>query len=323
MIRASLYKPESGEIQPGDESLLPAWQANPQSVIWVDLSAVDKTEERKLLRQYFTIDDLALDDCQRERHPPKLEWFDNYFFLLLKGFTAETNSIDYGIVHISFFVSERFLVTRHDGVSASINLVWEHLHDNPGEFQYDPRHLCYRIVRTIIDRYTPVVLNMEETMDNLEEQMLAKPNDVLLGELITYNSQLKKMRRNFSYQATIFAELARTKSVFFNDINRHEFNDAYEQMERLTSLSGLLQELTMDLINGYISVSSHRLNTIIRVLTIATVIVLPLTLLAGIYGMNFENMPELHSRNGYYILLGIMTGIAVTLLGLFRLLKWL
>ena len=97
----------------------------------------------------------------------------------------------------------------------------------------------------------------------------------------------------------------------------------YEHQERAGSLASLYYELASDLIDSYISIASHRLNQIMKVLTIITAIFVPLGFLAGIYGMNFENMPELHSRSGYFILLSVMAGIAVTLLAIFRKIRWL
>lgn len=325
MIRTVLYNPQSGERELGNETAFEKWEKNPHLIIWCDFESADKGKERAILKKYLLINELALDDCQRERHPPKLEWFDQYFFLLLKGFTADTDSIDYGIVHISFFVGERFMATRHDIVSPSINKVWMAMENNQLDLARGTHHICYKIVRTIIDRYTPVILNMEKNLDKMEETMLENPRDETLGELISYNSQLRKLRRIYGYQATVLSQLAKWVAANENLESkfRHQFNDLYEQMERLLSLSGMLQEMTVDLIDGYISVSSHRLNKIMKVLTITTVIFVPLTFLAGIYGMNFENMPELSSTNGYFIVLGVMVGITVTLLTLFRLIKWL
>lgn len=323
MIRTMLYHPESGETLFGSESLLQQWRDNGKYLIWIDFDAEEKHRERELLKDFFDLDDLALDDCQRDRHPPKLEFFDNYYFLLLKGFTAETDSINYEIVHISIFVGNNFLVTRHGVNSPSINKTWELMERGKVALDRGPSHISYKIIRTIIDRYAPIVFEMEKRLDDMEELMLEKPSDALLGDLISYNTKLKKLRRIYKYQEAIMKNLSNSGSRLLNDHDRHELNDAHEQMERLASLCGLLQELTVDLIEGYISVSSHRLNQIMKVLTITTVIFLPLTLLAGVYGMNFQNMPELTSENGYYIVLGVMSGITATLLVLFRFLKWL
>jgi magnesium transporter len=97
----------------------------------------------------------------------------------------------------------------------------------------------------------------------------------------------------------------------------------FEQQERVNSLTTLYYELASDLIDSYISIASHRLNQVMKILTIITAVFIPLGFLAGIYGMNFENMPELHSRNGYFILLGVMASIVLLLLFVFRKIRWL
>lgn len=322
MIRTILYEPDSGHVQSGGEDLIPVWLENKSLLLWVDFESHDKTVERTILEGNFNLNKLAIDDAQRDRHPPKLEWFGNYYFLLVKAFNAQTDSIDFGILHISFFVGENFIITRHDGTSPSINKIWELALKKEIDNKKGPCFICYRVIRTIVDRYTPVILNLEKRLEELEDFMLQTPSDKLLSELIHYNSRLKKLRRIFSYQEVIFDQLSKNDSGMLES-TRHEFHDIHEQMERLSSLSDLFQGLARDLIDGYISVTSHRLNQIMKVLTIVAVIFLPLTFIAGIYGMNFENMPELHLEHAYYIILGVMFGLAISMILLFRKLKWL
>ena len=320
-IRCALSLPGQAPVQ-GGADMVERWLENRQGIIWVDLRHMEATAERRLLER-FGLDSLSIDDCMRERHPPKLEWFDDYYFLLLKGFSADTHDADFDVVHISLFVGRDFIVTRHAGESPSINKVWSALEQGTLAVERGPGHVCYRIVRTIIDRYTPIVLGVEERLDELEEIMVSDPTDEMLSELIRYNSRLKKMRRIFNGQSLILNELRQSKSPLIGSAGAHEYNDAHEHMDRLASLSGLLQELTVELIEGYISLTSHRLNKIMKVLTITAVIFLPLTLLAGIYGMNFEYMPELGFHYGYFVILGAMIGIIAGLLILFRYLKWI
>ena len=161
----------------------------------------------------FGINPLAIDDAQRDRHPPKLEWFDDYFFLLLKGFTAETSSIDYEVVHISMFVGRNFFVTRHAIPSPSIERVRSRIEGGQFDTARATKHLCYRVVRTIIDRYSPIVLELEARLEEMEELMLEKPSDALLAELVTYNSRLKKLRRTFGHQDTLLHELLHSRSA--------------------------------------------------------------------------------------------------------------
>lgn len=323
MIRVVRFRHEDKSVVSGGEELLDGWTPESDDTIWVDLDKPDLDFERRLLGGQFRINALAIDDAQRERHPPKLEWFNDYFFLLLKGFTAETDSIDFSVVHISLFVGRNFLISRHAQTSPSINIVLDRIAGSEVEVSQGAAHLCYRVVRTIIDRYTPIVLSLEGRLDELEELMLEDPSDDLLSELVIYNSRLKKLRRIFGYQQAMLGEFNNTETSLIPVHGRHEYRDIFEQMERLASLSAMLQELTRDLIDGYISISSHRLNNIMKILTIASVIFLPMTFIAGIYGMNFENMPELSSRNGYFIVLGVLVALGGGLLVVFRRMRWI
>jgi magnesium transporter len=323
MIRVALYDHESEKTRFGTEELIQIWSESSDQMIWVDIESHDKAAERTILEGNFKINRLAIDDAQRDRHPPKIEWFDEYFFLLVKAFNAQTDSIQFGILHISFFISDNFIVTRHDGISPSINKTWALLESQEMNLNLGSNKICYRVVRTIVDRYTPVILKLETRLEELEDMMLHNPSDNILSELIIYNSRLKKLRRIFSYQENVFYELSRNTSHTTITETQHEYQDIHEQMERLSSLCDLFQGLSRDLIDSYISVTSHRLNQIMKVLTIVAVIFLPLTFLAGVYGMNFEHMPELQWEKAYYIILGIMAGLAIAMILLFRKLKWL
>jgi magnesium transporter len=144
-----------------------------------------------------------------------------------------------------------------------------------------------------------------------------------MQELIGYNTALRKMRRILAYHDNAFTRL---RDHFESPEQSHwhqEFDDIQSLMERFHSLADLYQSVISDLIDGYISVNAHNLNQIMKVLTIVTVIFVPLTLLVGIYGMNFEYIPELKSRNGYFVLLSVMGTIAVALLFLFKRVRWL
>jgi magnesium transporter len=141
--------------------------------------------------------------------------------------------------------------------------------------------------------------------------------------LLGYGRNLKRLWRLFNYHQAMFARLSRKGCPFVGKSERHEFNDLFEHTERLASFTALYKELADDLMNGYISMSSHRLNQIMKVLTVVTVIFLPLSLLASIYGMNFKNIPELDYDYAYYVMLGVMVVIAVSLLLLFRKMRWL
>jgi magnesium transporter len=125
------------------------------------------------------------------------------------------------------------------------------------------------------------------------------------------------------YQQQVFHELKSGNYPGVTADDEHIIIDVYEQLERAASLATLYYEIAADLADGYISVAAHRLNQIMKILTVVMSIFVPLSFLAGSYGMNFENMPELHWRSGYFILLGVMATIVVLLLSVFRRKHWL
>jgi len=323
MIKTMLHDRKTGETRWGDEGLLAEWADNPDRWIWMDFDNEEPLREKALFLETFGLHPLVISDAQRERHPPKLELFSGYFFLLLNGLDATTMDIDFHTIQIAFFVSDRFLVTRRKVKSVSIDKTWAEAGNGELDVPRGPAHIAYRIVRRVTDRYTNIVEGLESRLDTMEDEMFQNPRDTLLGGLIGYSRNLKRLRRIFNYHQDLFTRLSRKDHPFIGKQERHEFTDAFEHTERLTSLTTLYKELVDDLMNGYISATSHRLNQIMKVLTVVTVVFLPLTLLAGIYGMNFEGMPELKIHNAYFVVIGVMGLIVTGLLLLFRKIRWL
>lgn len=322
MIRTMLYDRESGHTRFGDEALLGEWAKSPEVWVWADFDDEESAHEAEFFVNNFGLAPLMIADAQRDRHPAKLEAFDDYFFLLMKGLDTATRGIDFGTIQIALFVGERFLVTRRKAKSVSIDSAWAEAKAGNLCSSRGPIHAAYQIVRRVTDRYATIIMEFEKRFDEVQDEMFENPRDELLEELVVYTGNLMKLGRIFSYHQRIFEQLSGSGYPFVGKQERHEFTDVYENTERLTTLSKLYQELTNNLINVYISVNSHHLNKIMKVLTIVTVVFAPLALLVGIYGMNFEDIPELKIENGYFILLGIMAAIAAGLLALFRKLKW-
>jgi len=318
-----LYNPATREFATGGEELLAAWRHQPEALLWADMERNEPASEQKLLGQEFGLHPMAVEDALRDRHPPKIESFDNHVLILLKGLGAVDGEFEFGTIQIAMFVGKRFLVTRHTGESPSIDRLWESLVDRPAELSAGTDAVALRLARIMIERYLKKLLELEPRLEQLEQLMLTEPKDELLAELIGYKTDLRKFRRVFAYHVQIFSQLLAKQPPEFSADRRHELKDVQEKQERAASLTTLYYELATDLIDGYISLASHRLNNIIKILTIVMAIFVPLSFLAGIYGMNFENMPELHSQSGYFILIGVMTAIVIILLTIFRRMRWL
>ncbi len=312
------------KLTTGSENLITQWLSKKEGIIWVDIQNEPTKKEAALLTQ-FGCHPLAIQDAQRERHPPKVEDFSDNTFILYRGF--ESFDLDLKIKHVqlSFFVGEDFFISRRNGSSFGVKALWE----NETElirYLRTPAILLTRIVNTSLSGYINHMIELETSVSEMEDQMLYNPTDNLMHKLVLYRSSLRKLNRIFRYHEKVFGEALRESTVVFDMKDEelfHSMQDVYDKCERLLSLSTLFYEQCGDLVEGYLSLSSHQLNKTMQVLTVVTAIFIPLGFLAGIYGMNFENMPELHSPNGYYWLLGVMTMIASILIFLFKRKRWL
>jgi len=322
MISTLLYDSAAGTLREGGVELVDSWAATPTSSIWVIISDEPAAAEAELLRGRFGIHPLAITDALRTRHPPKIEPFRDNTFILLKGLDATSTSLDFGTIQLSLFLGERFLVTRSSARSVSTEAVRAAMIS--GEIPPDtpPAAIALRLCRTVADRFLPLLMSVEKRLEEMEAEMLERPSDELLGELVRQKGDLKQMLRVLQYHAQIFsAARAHTPAQLAG--YDHELTDVQEQLDRHLSLARLYYELTDDLMSGYLSLSAHRLNQIMQTLTIVTVVFVPITFMAGIYGMNFEFMPELGFRPAYFILLAAMLAVVVTILVIFYRRGWL
>lgn len=323
MLEIRLFHPGDPQVRQGGAELLDVWAEDPEARVWVDVDGELSAADRQTLEARFGLHLLALQDASRDRHPPKLEIFEDHSFLLFKGLSAESDNIDCGTIQMAIFVAERFLVTRHSGHSPSVVRLANDLQAGKLTTAESPGRLALRLTGMIVQRYLRILLALEPRLEELEEEILSSGDDAELAELIGYKSDLTRLRRFFHYHVDLIDDLRRTRAPGFEEALGHEINDLYELQERVASLTELYYQLASDLIDGYISVSSHRLNQIMRVLTIITAIFVPLSFLAGVYGMNFEYMPELKSHWGYFTLLGTMGSLATIMLFVFRRKRWL
>jgi len=320
-LQVLLWTPLDQELHHGGAELIARWHTLPDAVLWVDMDEADGAEQARLLSA-FGADPIIVEQALAKRFPPKVEYLGDFVFLLLRALNAEAKSIEFQTIQIAFLVAARFLVTRHSLDSPSIESARIRLLESREARHETPASLALRVMQTVVSRYTPIVLSLEARLADIEDEMFERPTDKLLNELLTYKRQLKNVRRIASYHTAICDTLARDRHPLFEACAR-DILEIREQFERLVSLANLYNDLANDLMNGYLSLASHRLNNIMKVLTVITCIFVPLSFIAGVYGMNFEDMPELHSRYGYFVVLGFMATVAVVLLLLFRVRRWL
>lgn len=323
MIQCLLVSSDKSTVM-GDISLLEQWKNDPNSYLWVDIGEHDPSEERSLLAD-LGCHTLAITDAQRERHPPKIELFSNYLYLLYRGIYKTSPGLIFEHLQISLFIGDRILISRHDKESTAISNMFV---ENSGKYlKRSPAHLAMRLFHTSCGLYLKELIDFEAELESIEDQFQNHGNDKLMRQITQYRSRLIKLRRTFNYHVNIGKALEAyiddEDTDIVNQKEVHTINDLNERLDRLLSLSQMYYDICGDLVDGYLSVTSHQLNATMRVLTVITAIFVPLSFLAGLYGMNFDYIPELKAENGYFILLGVMFVIAFGLMALFKKKNWL
>ncbi|RAH37751.1 magnesium transporter CorA family protein [Halomonas sp. SL1] len=322
MIRTLLVVPGEAELRGGEE-LIARWRERPDSHLWIDLQGESLADERAFL-EGFGFHPLAIDDVHRERHPPKIEEFEDNTLILYRGISSFDAELRYEPQRIAFLLGERLLISLHPGLALSIDRLMSQ--DAGALLARSPAFVALRVMYASAGYYLDGLLAFETELSDLEDALVENGNDELMRRLIGYRSRLVKMRRLYNYHLGITQEITAYDYAHLprgNEETLHAINDVHERFERLHSLTQMYYDICGDLIDGHLSLSSHRLNETMRVLTVITAIFVPLTFIAGIYGMNFSHMPELDYRYGYFIVMGAMLTIGVGLLWWFRRVKWL
>lgn len=312
-----------GRIKHGGHELVPFWQAHPDSFIWLDVEGESAENERLILRE-LNCHPLAIEDVQRFRHPPKTETFAQHTLVLYRGITQFNDDLTIEQQTIALFAMQRGLISVHAKPSTAIEYWWDQV--VPSNLLRSPGFLACRIMHYSVGRYVEKILEFEPRLNELEDFMQDNPSDDVMKELIAYKSRLRKLKRIFSYHEKLVYNLLKhtpIKLVEEEGEIEHALQDLYERCERLNSLTAMYFDLCGDLIEGYLSISSHNLNKTMQFLTVITCILGPLTFLVGIYGMNFDFMPELHWRYGYMFVWALALMIVAGSVWFFRRRRWL
>jgi magnesium transporter len=302
---------------------LPSLLAEPDTVVWVDL--VDpKAEEQKLLSEVFQFHPLVIEDMLADASTPKIERFEGYLYMVFHGLvegaekTGEPKTCD-----LDVFLGTNYLITSHGPGFAAEQEVLRQVQKHPELFKQGPAHLCYLVVEHVTERFLPLMERLDHEIDQLETDIVKKQGPKILESIFEMKHKLQKLRRVGLHQKEMLNRLGRGDFELIPPETRPFFRDAYDHFVRVVDLNDSFREITNGAMDAYISMQSHRMNEIMKVLTLISTIMLPLTFIAGVYGMNFEVMPELHWQYGYFTAIGAMLVTALIFFVFFRRRGWI
>jgi magnesium transporter len=303
---------------------LPELLKDDSAVIWVDMESPTEADERILL-DVFKFHPLTVEDCRENRHYPKVEEFEGYLYFIVHGVRADISPERFNTIELDGFLGHNFVITYHHDQFRSIDNVKQLLRTTPIVCQRGTAFLLHQILDQVVDYYSPVLDDFDDRIDQLEDNIftLKQPNNQILADIMDLKRSVLRLRRISGKQMDILHRMSRGEFALITEEMRPFYRDVYDHLVRVVDLAENYRDLISGSLEAYLSVVSNRLNEIMKVLTIFSAIMLPLTFIAGVYGMNFENMPELHSRYGYYAVWIIMVVVAIGMLVFFRRRGWI
>ena len=320
-----VYREGAEKVESGfNAEQLPELLKNEKCVIWIDMEAPTEADEQVLVN-VFRFHPLTLEDCRETRNYPKVEEFPGYLYFIVHGVRADTSPDHFNTIELDAFLGPNYVITYHHDMFRSINNVKKLVTTTPVACQRGPAFLLHQILDQIVDFYSPVLDDFDDRIAKLEDDIftLRRPNQAILEEIMDLKRGVLRLRRISTRQMEVILRTSRGEFALIPAPMLPFYRDIHDHIIRITDLAESYRDLISGCLDAYMSVVGNRMNEIMKVLTIFSAIMLPLTFIAGVYGMNFENMPELTTRFGYFVVLTIMVVVAIGMLLFFWARGWL
>lgn len=287
---------------------------------WIDIDG----ESEELLGKiggFYNLHHLAIEDCKTLFHLPKIDYYPGYFFLVFHSF--DTDKYYEGEIiwkELDIFFGKNFLITFHRKNIPAIEKLLNF--SNQEVLKENLEDIFYYILDQTVDEYLPYMDRVYIDIDNLEDTIIKSIDSGSPERIINIKRKLLNIRKIISLERSLILDLSERSYEFFIKDMRFYFMDIYDHLFQVLETLDTYREILSGSMDIYLSSVSNKMNEIMKVLTIIATIILPLTLITGIYGMNFHYMPELYFRYGYYIILILMSVITLIFILFFKRKKW-
>jgi magnesium transporter len=293
-------------------------QLSGSDIAWYWADFVSPTEEEaKSLETHFKFHPLAVEDCFHFLQRPKLDYYEGYSFFVLHSLNPETMESN----EVNVFLGPSYMVSFHFKKSVEVETTWERIKSGADNKNFNPVHAFHILIDKIVDQYFPTLYLIEDRLDKLEK-LEQKSRRAAMDEVFEKRGDLLRLRKSIFPMRDLLYRILNSERIDLPKDHKVYFGDIYDHLLKLAEMVESNRDITSDIRDSYISINSDRTNNIMMTLTVISAIFIPLTFIAGVYGMNFDYMPELKWRYGYFIALGFMTVIALTMFWWFRKKGW-
>ncbi len=304
------------------EELLP--YKTTDTITWVIVDGLKDVSIIDAIGQNFDIHALVLEDILNTHQRPKFEEFNDYLYIVLKAISLGNEEFTVEYEQISLLILNNFVFTFMEKPDELFDPILNRLDNDKSQIRNQGAdYLAYVIMDTVVDEYFALQDTFDELIESVEDNLLSDPSSQTLATIQKIKRELIFLRRTVSPLRELLAAIQRSESPLLNEKTRRYFGDIYDHAIRIIEALESYRDLIAGMLDIYLSSVSNKMNETMKVLTVFASIFIPLTFIAGVYGMNFEYMPELKWRWSYPVLWIIFVGVSVFLLGYFKKKKWL
>ena len=294
-----------------------------ESVTWIDVQGLHEVE---IIKQFGEkgVHPLVLEDIVNTDQRPKLEDFGDYLYVVLKTLRPQEGK-HFRLEQISLILGSYFVISFQEGIGNDVfSQIKERIKSGKGRIRsLGADYLAYALIDPVVDNYFTILEDIGERIEELEEVVISNPAPESMRRIQRLKRELILLRKAAWPLREVVAALERRDSRLISDQVAVYLRDVYDHTIQIIDAVEAYRDMLAGMLDIYLSSLSNRMNEIIKFLTIIGTIFIPLTFFAGLYGMNFQNMPELHWKYGYYAVLALMLAVALCMLAYFKRKKWL
>lgn len=294
-----------------------------KKLTWLNIDGIDDVALMENLAHVYKIEHNILSEVMNPSARPKMQEFDNGIFVTIKMLQYDEKEDSLKAENLSLIIADNTLISFQEKPGLVFEPIRERIRKHKNKIRTSGSdYLAFALLDVVVDNYIYIIGLLGEKIESLEEDMTNEPRKELLDDINSFKRELNFLRKSIKPAKEMILNLIKMESEFIQEENHMHFRELQDNINEASELTDSYREILYDQLSIYHSSMSTKLNDIMRVLTIISVIFIPITFIVGVYGTNFENLPELHWRHGYFIMWGVMLLTTLGMLWFFKRKKW-
>ncbi|MCE5331537.1 MAG: magnesium/cobalt transporter CorA [Bacteroidales bacterium] len=294
-----------------------------KNISWLNVDGLQDVSRMEEIAEIFEIPVNIISDVMNPSLRPKVQELDNGIFITIKMLQYNELKNELSVENLSLIIINHVLISFQEQQADVFDPIRERIRKHKNKIRTSGSdYLAFALLDVVVDNYIYIIGLLGDKIENLEERMTNDPNKSLLEEINMFKGEMNFLRKNIKPAKEMILTLAKMETEMIHSENRLHYKELQDNINEATELSDSYREILYDQITMYHTMMSTKLNDIMRTLTVFSVIFIPLTFIVGVYGTNFDNLPELHWNYGYFAMWGVMVVLTAIMLWYFKRKKW-